>query len=135
MGPLLGYVFIADVRLGWRTVYWWSFSFEAVTAILVFLFYKPPSFETKHGGEFKSKLTLVKELDYVGLFLFATGLTLMLIGITWVWFFSLLFDDSEEKLPSFSTLSLYTDTFSRVGGLIPGRVQMSSALLSLDFFY
>jgi hypothetical protein len=84
-GPLISYVFIAHVPLGWRTVYWWSFSFEAVAAILVFFFYKPPSFETKHGEEGKSKFQLVKELDYIGLFLFAFGLTLLLIGISWVW--------------------------------------------------
>ena len=83
-GPLISYVFIAHAPLGWRTVYWWSFSFQAVTAILVFLFYKPPSFTTKHGDENKSKLELLRELDYFGLFLFASGLTLLLIGITWV---------------------------------------------------
>lgn len=109
-GPLIGYVFIAKVPLGWRTVYWWSFSFEAVTAILVFFFYKPPSFKTKHAEDNKSKLALLKELDYFGLFLFASGLTLLLIGITWVWLSLLPFDEFDEQLLLFSYASLYTNT-------------------------
>lgn len=118
-GPLIAYVFIDYVPLGWRTVYWWCFSFEAVTAILVFFFYKPPSFQTKHGDENKSKLQLLKELDFIGLFLFASGLTLLLIGITWVRLPSLLFDNFEEqKLLIISNTRFYVLTlYPGWGGL------------------
>lgn len=80
----MAYAFIAHTSAGWRAVYWFIFAIEAAAFIMVAIFYRPPSFKTKHQHEGKSKSDLLKHLDYLGLLLFTAGLTLLLIGITWV---------------------------------------------------
>ena len=82
--PLIAYVFIEHTSIKWRSVYWFCFAIEVYAFIMVFLFYKPPNYSTKHGHEGKSKLKLLSELDFVGFFLFATGMALFLTGINWV---------------------------------------------------
>lgn len=64
------------------------FAFEAFTAIALFLFYKPPSFETKHRDDGKTKRQLVAALDYVGVLLFLAACILLLLGLNWVCFLS-----------------------------------------------
>jgi hypothetical protein len=81
---LISYAFIAHLSLGWRTCYYWCFAFEFMSAVFLFFFYKPPNFETKHLEDHKTKLQLLKELDYVGLVMFTAATTLLLIGINWV---------------------------------------------------
>ncbi|KAL4758054.1 fungal trichothecene efflux pump [Aspergillus foveolatus] len=83
LSPMIGYAFISHAKLRWRVCYWWMFTFEAVTAICLFSFYKPPSFRTKHREDGKTKRQLVAALDYVGLFLFLAGCILLLLGLNW----------------------------------------------------
>ncbi|KAL3430347.1 fungal trichothecene efflux pump [Aspergillus tetrazonus] len=83
LSPMIGYAFISHAKLRWRVCYWWMFTFEAVTAIFLFFFYKPPSFKTKHREDGKTKRQLVAALDYVGLFLFLAGCILLLLGLNW----------------------------------------------------
>lgn len=45
------------------------------------LFYFPPSFEMKHQNT--TKMQVLKQFDYVGLFLFAAGFLLLLMGLSW----------------------------------------------------
>jgi MFS family permease len=85
-GPLIAYAFITYTNIGWRSCYWFCFAFESSTAIMLFFFYKPPSFETKHGEDHKTKWQLVKEMDHVGLWLFTFGCLLLLLGLNWVRF-------------------------------------------------
>ncbi|KIW86160.1 hypothetical protein Z517_01555 [Fonsecaea pedrosoi CBS 271.37] len=80
---LIAYAFVAHSSIGWRACYWWCFSWEVSSAILLFLFYHPPSFETKHQVDHKTKLQLLTELDYVGLVLFSAGCAIILMGINW----------------------------------------------------
>jgi hypothetical protein len=80
----MAYAFIAHTSAGWRAVYWFIFSIEAVSFTMVLTFYWPPSFKTKHQHDGKSKLDLLKAQDYLGLALFTAGLTLLLLGINWV---------------------------------------------------
>ncbi|KAH7162096.1 fungal trichothecene efflux pump [Dactylonectria estremocensis] len=81
--PLIGYVFIAHTKIGWRACYWWCFAWEVVTALMLFFFYHPPTFETKHRGDGKTKWQLVKEIDYIGLILFTAGCLLLLLALNW----------------------------------------------------
>jgi MFS family permease len=83
VSPILGYVFIAYTKPSWRSCYWWCFAWECVTAILLWFFYHPPSFETKHREDQKTKLQLLKELDYVGLVLFTGACLLLLLALNW----------------------------------------------------
>ena len=55
-----------------------------MSAVLLFFFYEPPTFETKHLEDHKTKLQLLKELDYVGLVVFSAATTALLLGINWV---------------------------------------------------
>lgn len=63
----------------WRAAYWLPFGLDVVGLLLVFFFYHPINQFIHEEG--KSKLDQVKELDWVGLALFASGLTLFLLGI------------------------------------------------------
>ncbi|KAJ9151105.1 MFS general substrate transporter [Coniochaeta hoffmannii] len=81
--PIIGYVFIAYTKPGWRSCYWWCFAWEAVTAVMLFFFYHPPTFETKHEDDHKTKLQLIKEIDYVGLLLFTAGCLFILLALNW----------------------------------------------------
>lgn len=83
VSPILGYVFIAYTKPGWRSCYWWCFAWEVVTAIMLYFFYHPPTFETKHQEDQKTKWQLVKEIDYVGLVLFTGGCLLLLLALNW----------------------------------------------------
>lgn len=84
LSPILAYVFITYAKEGWRVCYWWAFAFESLAVIALFFFYKPPSFETKHRVDRKTKRQLLGELDYLGLLLFAAGCILLLLGVNWV---------------------------------------------------
>lgn len=81
--PIISYAFIAYTKPGWRSCYWWCFTFEALTTILLFFFYHPPTFETKHRQDHKSKLQLCREIDYIGLLLFTAGCLLILLALNW----------------------------------------------------
>ncbi|KAH8176647.1 fungal trichothecene efflux pump (TRI12) domain-containing protein [Sarocladium implicatum] len=83
VSPILGYVFIAYTKPGWRTCYWWCFGWEVVTAIMLYFFYHPPTFDTKHRDDNKTKWQLIKEIDYVGLVLFTAGCLLLLLALNW----------------------------------------------------
>lgn len=83
VSPILGYVFIAYTKPGWRTCYWWCFGWEVVTAVMLYFFYHPPTFDTKHRDDNKTKWQLIKEIDYVGLILFTAGCLLLLLALNW----------------------------------------------------
>jgi hypothetical protein len=57
--------------------------FHAFFGIFLACTYFPPTFNTKHKDDGKTKLELLKELDYVGLALFTAGCVLFLVGINW----------------------------------------------------
>jgi len=79
--PVVAYAFIAYQPIGWRGAYWYLFSFHCFAFILLFLFYNPPDFEMKHRVDGKTKMQLLGQLDYVGLFLFLAGGVLFLMGV------------------------------------------------------
>lgn len=79
--PLVAYAFIAHQSIGWRGAYWYLFSYHVFAFVLLFFFYKPPDFKTKHREGGLTKLQLLGQLDYVGVFLFLTGGVLFLLGV------------------------------------------------------
>lgn len=81
--PLIGYAFITYTSIGWRACYYWCFAWEILTMILLFIFYHPPSFTTKHSEDHKTRLQLLRQLDYFGLALFTAATTLLLLGLNW----------------------------------------------------
>ncbi|CRK31006.1 hypothetical protein BN1723_003740 [Verticillium longisporum] len=79
--PLVSYAFIAHQDIGWRGAYWYLFSFHCFAFLMLFFFYNPPDFEMKHREDGETKWQLVKQMDWVGVFLFLSGGALCLIGV------------------------------------------------------
>ena len=73
---------VDHTKLSWRWMYWVVTILDAVALLGILLFYKPPTFTTKHGHEI-SRWAQVKQLDYIGLFLFISGFVLFLLGLSW----------------------------------------------------
>jgi MFS family permease len=68
--------------VGWRAVYFLLTAVNAASLICYCIFYHPPNFHQKHGQREK-KMDFVKKFDYVGTFLYAAGLTMFLLGLSW----------------------------------------------------
>jgi MFS family permease len=83
LGPLVAYAFIEHQAIGWRGAYWYMCAFHGFFLIVLICTYFPPTFNTKHKQDGKTKWQLVKEIDYVGLLLFAAGCLLFLIGVNY----------------------------------------------------
>ncbi|KAL2759931.1 hypothetical protein ACRALDRAFT_2050377 [Sodiomyces alcalophilus JCM 7366] len=79
--PVISYAFIAYQDIGWRGAYWYLFSFHCFAFVMLFFFYNPPDFSMKHGEDGKTKWELVKQMDWVGVFLFLSGGALFLVGV------------------------------------------------------
>jgi MFS family permease len=84
-GAIFAYIFIQDYPgISWRGTYWLLFGIEMLSFILFVLFYFPPSFTKKHlRDENHSKLFWIKNFDYVGTFLYAAGLVVFIMGLSW----------------------------------------------------
>ncbi|KAF2110313.1 fungal trichothecene efflux pump [Lophiotrema nucula] len=80
-GPKIARAFVQHPSLGWRWTYYLNIIVIGCAIILLFFCYHPPSFHMLH--EHKSKKEQMKELDYVGMFLWTAGLVLFLSGISW----------------------------------------------------
>ncbi|KAL2210417.1 MFS general substrate transporter [Sarocladium strictum] len=70
------------LKASWRWCYYITIIYASIVLVGTFICYFPPS-RPQHDYE-KSRWQQVKELDYIGLFLFATGLTLFLVGVTFL---------------------------------------------------
>lgn len=79
--PVISYALIAYHDIGWRGAYWYLFAFHCFAFLLLFFFYNPPDFDMKHRDDGKTKWELVKQMDWVGVFLFMAGGALFLIGV------------------------------------------------------
>jgi MFS family permease len=83
LGPLVAFAFIGTTSIGWRGAYVYMTCFHAAALVLLFFVYYPPTFETKHRQDGKTRMQLLAELDYVGLFLFSAGCILFLLGVNY----------------------------------------------------
>ncbi|RFU28413.1 hypothetical protein B7463_g7912, partial [Scytalidium lignicola] len=66
----------------WRWCYYVYIILIGCAFVLEFLFYHPPTFNQLHGGQ----RTLAEEfsrIDFIGVFLFVSGLALFLLGVSW----------------------------------------------------
>ncbi|KAI9159173.1 hypothetical protein HJFPF1_07181 [Paramyrothecium foliicola] len=78
---LIATLFVLHTDLGWRWLYHMGTMFGVISLIGTYVFYWPPTrpqydFERSRWEQFKS-------IDFVGCFLYATGLTSFLVGLTW----------------------------------------------------
>ena len=83
MSPLIAWAMLSTTSLGWRTVYWYLFAFEAYSLTMIIVFYRPPNFNTKHRRDGKTRWQTFKQLDFIGIGLFSAGCIIFLIGVNW----------------------------------------------------
>lgn len=80
LGTFLATQFV--VHASWRWVYYIAIIYAAVSVTGTAIFYFPPS--RPRGDYEKSRWQEFKELDFIGLALFSAGLTIFLVGITYL---------------------------------------------------
>ncbi|KAK1479764.1 fungal trichothecene efflux pump [Colletotrichum tamarilloi] len=80
-GPFVARKFVENPNLSWRWCFYVNIIAVGLAIVLLYLFYHPPTFELLHDR--KTKRELLKELDYLGIFLWTAGLTLLLMGVSW----------------------------------------------------
>ncbi|KAI6778746.1 MFS general substrate transporter [Emericellopsis cladophorae] len=80
-GPAISKSLVLHTEAGWRWCYYIMIIINFVSGLLFTLFYFPPTFEQKFTG--RSKLQQLKKVDYVGIVLFAAGLFVFLLGLSW----------------------------------------------------
>lgn len=81
IGPPISYAFVLRTSVGWRGCYYLIAAINGFSLLCWIFFYFPPTFHMLHGR--KSKLQMLKEFDFVGLFLFLGGFLILLMGISW----------------------------------------------------
>ncbi|CAK7221588.1 hypothetical protein SCUCBS95973_004546 [Sporothrix curviconia] len=81
-GPVIARSFINNTSSQWRWSYYIGIILNVITLVLFFFLYHPPTYNQLHVAG-KSKWQAVKEIDYVGIFLFLAGCVLFLIGLSW----------------------------------------------------
>jgi MFS family permease len=80
-GPIIARLFIENTSSRWRWSYYLGDIFSVIALLLYFFFYHPPTYDQLHVNG-KIKRQQVKELDYIGMFLFISGCVLFLIGLS-----------------------------------------------------
>ncbi|EXJ59300.1 uncharacterized protein A1O5_12181 [Cladophialophora psammophila CBS 110553] len=79
-GTLIGLTLQDHTALGWRNIYWICLGLHGLAIPLLAFFYHPVNQYIAETG--KSKRDQMKSLDYIGTALFAIGLCLFLIGLS-----------------------------------------------------
>ncbi|CAA9957232.1 AraJ Arabinose efflux permease [Pyrenophora teres f. maculata] len=80
--PLVSWVIIKQTD-NWRICYYVMLAFQSTNLVLLFFFYNPPSWKEKRIEHGKSAGQLLREFDWLGLFLFLAGCTLFIVGVSW----------------------------------------------------
>jgi MFS family permease len=97
-GTVISRKFIENRNLGWRWCFYVNIIDTGLAIILLFFCYHPPTFDLLH--ERKTKREITRRLDYLGMALWTTGLTVFLLGVSWAERSTL-----GTLLPSFRVLS------------------------------
>ncbi|RAL02180.1 trichothecene efflux pump [Aspergillus ibericus CBS 121593] len=80
-GAVIADLFIANTARSWRWTYYLNIITCGLSVILLALFYFPPGWDAKRGNE--SRIAGLKKFDYFGFILYASGLILVLLGLSW----------------------------------------------------
>ncbi|KAJ4303552.1 hypothetical protein N0V90_002450 [Kalmusia sp. IMI 367209] len=80
--PLISWVIIKETK-NWRICYYIMIAFQTINLAMLWFFYHPPSFKVKQAEHGKTKRELLREFDWIGLFLFLAGCTLFIVGVSW----------------------------------------------------
>ncbi|WPH03159.1 Hypothetical protein R9X50_00603500 [Acrodontium crateriforme] len=80
-GPVIAQALATETAAGWRWSYYINIIVAGLATVLCFLFYFPPPFHLLHNN--RSKADQLKRQDFIGFCLYATGLILFIMGMTW----------------------------------------------------
>ncbi|PYI08054.1 siderophore iron transporter [Aspergillus sclerotiicarbonarius CBS 121057] len=80
-GAVIADLFIANTARSWRWTYYLNIITCGLSVILLVLFYFPPGWDAKRGTE--SRMAGLKKFDYIGFIFYASGLILVLLGLSW----------------------------------------------------
>lgn len=81
LAPAIGNFLVLNTAAGWRWCYYLMMIIDGMAGLAYFFFYHPPTFQMKHGR--KSRMEVVKNFDFIGTFLFTSGMVVFLLGISW----------------------------------------------------
>ncbi|KAH3987503.1 hypothetical protein HBH98_024900 [Parastagonospora nodorum] len=81
-GPPVARALYLNTELQWRWCYILGVIVNTLAIVLYYFCYHPPTYEMLHVGG-KSKMKQLRTLDWLGIFLFSTGLVVFLIGMNW----------------------------------------------------
>nr|CCA31154.1 trichothecene efflux pump [Trichoderma brevicompactum] len=79
-GPYIGQSL--GINGNWRWIFYIYIIITAVSTVLAFIFYHPPSFAQLHGKKISRRDELLK-VDWIGAFFLTAGMTLFLLGVSW----------------------------------------------------
>ena len=80
VAPAVAYAFVGS-SVGWRGCYYLLIATDALALACWALFYFPPTFAMKHHT--RTKTQVIKDFDFLGLFLFCGGFIIFLLGLSW----------------------------------------------------
>lgn len=80
-GPIIARLFIENTSSRWRWSYYLGDIFSVLALALYYFLYHPPTYDQLHVNG-KTKMQQLKELDYLGMFLFVAGVVLFLVGLS-----------------------------------------------------
>ncbi|RFU33262.1 hypothetical protein B7463_g3049, partial [Scytalidium lignicola] len=81
LAPAIGNLLVIHTAAGWRWCYYLMMIIDGMAGLAYFFFYHPPTFHMKHGRH--SRMEVLKNFDFVGTFLFTSGMVVFLLGISW----------------------------------------------------
>ncbi|PYH42883.1 trichothecene efflux pump [Aspergillus saccharolyticus JOP 1030-1] len=80
-GSIIANDFVAHTAASWRWTYYLNMITCGLSIILLVLFYFPPGWDRKRGEQ--SRLEGLKKFDWIGFVLYAAGVVLVLLGLSW----------------------------------------------------
>ncbi|CRG89117.1 putative transporter C3H1,06c [Talaromyces islandicus] len=81
LGPKIAATIQNNTSMKWRGCFYYLIAMNALSVLLWFLFYHPPTFNLLHRT--KGPKQLIMGFDFVGFFLFSAGMILLLVGLNW----------------------------------------------------
>ncbi|KAK1976425.1 fungal trichothecene efflux pump [Colletotrichum cereale] len=86
VAPVVATSLVANAPGGWRSCYYILIAINILALVCWVVFYHPPSWDdlaAKEFGQARDKKSMLRDIDYGGLFLLSSGLLLFLLGISW----------------------------------------------------
>jgi hypothetical protein len=78
---IIARTFVTHTSASWRWCYYVLIMLSGISLILQFFCYFPPTFKQLNQG--RTKMQMIKALDYGGIVLFSASLACVLLGISW----------------------------------------------------